>query len=367
MPRYRRRPAVFLWSRLLLALAVVFCLWLVWHLTDVLMPFAAAFALAYMAVPVVDRLGRMGVNRTLATNLMLLLAIALVVLVMLLVIPMFVSQIRGLVDRLPGLVDWLERTVSPRIHEFFGITVHFDVNSIKTGLAAHLGSVRSALANLLPALTSQGIALLTFLTNVLLTPLLAFYLLRDWHTLLASVERLLPPRWRAGVTSLCGQIDHMVGEYLRGQLAVMLIMAAFYGGGWLAVGLDSGFAIGVVAGLLVAIPYVGAFIGVLLATMAAILQYGTLPEMLMVWSVYAVGQTLEGFVITPRLVGDRIGLHPALVIFALMAAGSLFGFVGVLLALPASAVLIVLWREALARYYASRWYRRRIVRSSRPS
>ena len=173
MPRYRRRPAVFLWSRLLLALAVVFCLWLVWHLTDVLMPFAAAFALAYMAVPVVDRLGRMGVNRTLATNLMLLLAIALVVLVMLLVIPMFVSQIQGLVDRLPGLVDWLERTVSPRIHEFFGITVHFDVNSIKTGLAAHLGSVRSALANLLPALTSQGIALLTFLTNVLLTPLLA--------------------------------------------------------------------------------------------------------------------------------------------------------------------------------------------------
>ena len=291
----------------------------------------------------------------------------LVVLVMLLVIPMFVSQIQGLVDRLPGLVDWLERTVSPRIHEFFGITVHFDVNSIKTGLAAHLGSVRSALANLLPALTSQGIALLTFLTNVLLTPLLAFYLLRDWHILLASVERLLPPRWRAGVTSLCGQIDHMVGEYLRGQLAVMLIMAAFYGGGWLAVGLDSGFAIGVVAGLLVAIPYVGAFIGVLLATMAAILQYGTLPEMLMVWSVYAVGQTLEGFVITPRLVGDRIGLHPALVIFALMAAGSLFGFVGVLLALPASAVLIVLWREALARYYASRWYRRRIARSSRPS
>ena len=361
MSRIRRkssRPPVRVWPYLLAALV----LWLLWSLTEVLVPFLAAAALAYMAVPTVDALARRGLNRTLATTLVLVAVAMLLSLLLLLIVPMFIQQVQGLSERMPTLVDWLEHTVSPWLAAKLDIAVHFNGTSLRDAIVRNVGGLRQALERTLPALTSQGLALIVFLSNLFLTPILAFYLLRDWHGIVARLGQLLPPRWRPGVGEVLGKVDHMVGEFLRGQLTVMVIMAALYGLGWWLVGLDSGFAIGVVAGLLVCIPYVGAFIGVLLATLAAILQFGSLEGLAMVWGVYAVAQTLESFIITPQLVGDRIGLHPALVIFALMAFGSLFGFVGVLLALPVSAVLRVLWQEGMVRYYASRWYQRRITR-----
>ena len=340
MSRIRRkssRPPVRVWPYLLTALV----LWLLWSLTEVLVPFLAAAALAYMAVPTVDALARRGLNRALATTLVLVAVALLLSLLLLLIVPMFIQQVQGLSERMPTLVDWLEHTVSPWLAAKLDIAVHFNGTSLRDAIV---------------------LALSVFLSNLFLTPILAFYLLRDWHGIVARLGQLLPPRWRPGVGEVLGKVDHMVGEFLRGQLTVMVIMAALYGLGWWLVGLDSGFAIGVVAGLLVCIPYVGAFIGVLLATLAAILQFGSFEGLAMVWGVYAVAQTLESFIITPQLVGDRIGLHPALVIFALMAFGTLFGFVGVLLALPVSAVLRVLWQEGMVRYYASRWYQRRITR-----
>ncbi len=344
--------------------------WLLWQLAPVLAPFAAGAALAYLTVPLVDRLEARRIRRDIGAMLVLLLASLVLLLLLMLIIPMLVSQVSSLIERLPSLVDraelWGERVVSPWLLDAFGLAIHFDSVSVKRTIASNIGNLRAALTGALPALTDQGMALLTFLSNLFLTPVVAFYFLRDWHGIVERCARLLPDRWRDETARVAGNINHIVGEFLRGQLAVMLIMAVLYGTGWRLAGLQSGIAIGVVAGLLVCIPYVGAFIGVLLATLAALLQFGDLSGLLIVWAVYAAAQTAESFYITPKLVGDRIGLHPVLVIFALMAFGALFGFIGVLVALPASAVLQVLWHEGLDRYFASRWYRRRIGRHIRP-
>jgi predicted PurR-regulated permease PerM len=214
------------------------------------------------------------------------------------------------------------------------------------------------LARAVPLITDQGLALFGYVSNALLLPLVLFYLVRDWRRFTAPMAELIPRRWFVELDRLGGEIDSMLGQFLRGQLAVMVIMAAVYGCGLWAVGLESGFAIGVVAGLLVFIPYVGAAIGLLLATLAAVLQFGSLSGLLLVWLVFVLGQLLESMIITPKLVGERIGLHPLVVIFALMAFGQLFGFVGIMLALPISAVLVVLVRLGRLRYLDSRFYRR---------
>jgi predicted PurR-regulated permease PerM len=201
-----------------------------------------------------------------------------------------------------------------------------------------------------------GSALLALLGNVVLAPMVAFYLLVDWHGLTARLRQLLPPRWLAGVDAFLGETDAILGEYLRGQMLVMLVLAVLYSVGLAAVGLNLAVAIGVFTGLAVFVPYIGFGVGLVLGTFAALLEFQSWTGVLAVWVVFGVGQFLESFVLTPRLLGERIGLHPLVVIFALMAFGHLYGFVGVLVALPVSAVLLVVLRLAVRRYRASDLY-----------
>ena len=210
----------------------------------------------------------------------------------------------------------------------------------------------------MPTLLQQGGSLVSSLSNLVLLPFLLYYFLLDWARWTQGIKTMIPRRYLETYTRISGNMDTVLGEFLRGQLTVMLVMGLVYGLGLMLVGLESGFAIGMVAGLLVFVPYLGAFTGLLLATMAALLQFGTWQGLLAVWAVFAVGQFLESFIITPKIVGDRIGLSPFWVIFALMAFGSLFGFVGMLLALPLAAVTLVLLREGVAAYMGSRFYRR---------
>jgi predicted PurR-regulated permease PerM len=233
-----------------------------------------------------------------------------------------------------------------------------DPDQARAWLGDHKSEAGQFLRDAWPSLTARGAALFGFATSAVLLPVLLFYFLRDWSDMLARLERLVPPRWQAMTGGLIAEVDEVLGQYLRGQLSVMLLMAAFYALGLRLTGLNSALPIGVVAGLLVFIPYLGVIVGVSLATLTAALQFHALAGMLPVWAVFLTGQLLEGFVITPRLVGERIGLHPVAVIFALMAFGQLFGFIGVLLALPLAAVTLVAVRRLHAQYLDSPWYRR---------
>lgn len=211
----------------------------------------------------------------------------------------------------------------------------------------------------MPTLMRQSTQVIAGVSNFLLLPFLLYYFLLDWKRWSNGIQALIPRRFVDTYMRITGNMDSVLGEFLRGQLTVMLIMGLVYGMGLMLTGLDSGFAIGMIAGILVFVPYLGAFTGLLLASLAAVLQFGSWPGVLMVWGVFAVGQFLESFFITPKIVGDRIGLSPFWVIFSLMAFGQLMGFVGMLIGLPLAAVTLVLLREGVNAYFASHFYKHR--------
>lgn len=342
--------------------ALLGLLWLLFTLSSVLTPFVVAAVLAYVLDPAVAWLTRHRVGRATASLLVMLAGMLLIVMLLLVVVPMLIEQSQALMARLPGFIDFVQHRFLPWLDARFGIKIALNAENWRQTLAAQGGFIRNALSQLVPQLTHGGAVLFTFLSNLVLLPLLLYYFLLDWPRMCAWVASLVPKRWVDDIGEVAHELDTVLGEFLRGQISVMLLMAAVYGGGLMLTGLESGLAIGIVAGLLVFIPYLGAFIGLLLATLAALLQFDSFSGLLLVWGVFMLGQTLESFFITPYLVGERIGLSPMAVIFALMAFGQLMGFTGILLALPLAAITLVLGRALLARYFTSRFYQRRIER-----
>jgi predicted PurR-regulated permease PerM len=357
MPAYRRpssrRPAL-PWPWLASALALIALLWL---LAPVLGPFLAAAMLAYMTDPLVDRLERLRLSRTAATVWVLaglcLLGIALLAIVL----PLALNQGGQLLARLPAMLQHAQLRLQPLLLEYAGWSGPLDIGQLTQLAREHLGTLQSATQRLVPSLWAGGTAALAWLGNLALIPLVLFYLLRDWHVLLDRIADLIPRRWLATVTSIATASDAVLGQFLRGQLLVMALMSALYCTGLLAIGLDAAIPLGLLSGLLCFIPYVGMAIGLVLSTLAAALQFDSWQGILLVWAVFGCGQLLEGMVITPWLVGDSIGLHPVVVIFALLAGGQLFGFAGIMLALPVSACLLVILRHVRQRYVTSRFYR----------
>ncbi len=328
-------------------------------LQPVLTPFVVAAVLAYALTPVVDRLAALGRGR-----LPRLLAVVVVELVFLLamlglalmVVPIVAKEIPLIREQLPQLWDRLDTTLGPWLAQF-GIHVSLDIGSLKAQFSKYLqANYEDAFGPLLSSLKLGGSVALTLAFNALLIPVALFYLLADWDRFVTRVLELVPPRTRPGVDSFTHEADQVLGQYLRGQLLVMLTMAVFYSTGLALFGLDLALPIGLFTGLAMFVPYIGFGIGLLLATLAALLQFDPGKALLVVAAVYGTGQVIEGFYITPRLVGERIGLHPLAVIFALLAFGQLFGFVGVLVALPASAVLLVAIRRVRAGYMSSKLY-----------
>ncbi len=333
------------------------CAWLLYLLAPILTPFVAAAMLAYICDPLVRRLCKFRLSRTLATVLVLLALLGVLVLLVLIMLPLLQKEANVFVTRLPELIDSIRIKLLPYLQREFGIALSWDAATIKELLLGHLQNAGAAAARMLPWLGGGGSALLVIAMNVLLIPVALFYLLRDWPQLLSHIEQILPRRQHAKVLEIAGEVDRVLAEFLRGQLAVMLLMSAYYVIGlWLA-GLEFALPIGLLAGMLVFVPYLGMITGLALATLGAFTQFDHFSSVLVVWAVFASGQLLEGMVVTPRLVGERIGLHPLAVIFALLAFGQLFGFFGVLLALPLSAVLLVGLRHARVWYLGSALYR----------
>jgi predicted PurR-regulated permease PerM len=274
------------------------------------------------------------------------------------VLPLLEKEISLFVTLLPDWIELARVRLMPKLQQWFGADLQWDSAAVKNILLSHWQSAGGLLERLLPWLGSSGGIILSLLLDLLLTPVAMFYLLRDWNEWLARVDDLVPRHLHAKVTEISVEVDRVLAEFLRGQISVMLLMSVYYVLAlWLA-GLEFALPIGIVAGMLVFVPYLGMITGLVLATLAAAMQFTEFGNVVLVWAVFGAGQLLEGMAVTPRLVGKRVGLHPLAVIFALLSFGQLFGFFGLLLALPLSAILLVALRYARAWYLSSTMYRK---------
>ena len=329
---------------------------LLYFLSPILAPFLFAAILAYISNPLVGWLARKRVPRALGAAAVMLLFGGLFLLLLLILLPLFIKEVRLLSERLPGFLVQLNENLAPWIKARFGAELQFDLAGLKKLLSENLQGADGLGIKLLDSLRIGGLAVLGFLVNLLLVPVVLFYLLRDWNALLAQIDALLPRRWQPQFATIATEVDAVLAEFLRGQIAVMVLMSVLYVLGlWLA-GLEFALPIGIITGMLVFVPYVGMLTGLLLATLVALMQFPSASGVIPVWVVFGIGQALEGTLVTPLLVGKRIGLHPVAVIFALLAFGQIFGFFGVLLALPASAALLVGLRHLGIQYRNSSLY-----------
>ena len=330
-------------------------------LGPVMTPFIASAILAYALNPAVDwftrrRIGRFPMPRSVAVSIVLLLLVAALLGLVLVVVPVLQKEFILLREQVPNLLVKINNYLTPFLRDF-GINARLDSAGLQKimnqQLAASSEEIWSAV---LASARIGGVALLGWLATFVLVPVLLFYLLMDWHLLLRRIAEMIPRRWLSSSLSMAAEVDSLLAQYLRGQLAVMLILAAFYSIGLLLVRLDVALPVGIITGLLVVVPYLGFGLGLVLALMAALLQFNSLQGIMLVSLVYGVGQFVESAFLTPRLVGERIGLHPLVVIFALLAFGQMFGFAGVLLALPASAILAVAFKHLRRHYMHSSFY-----------
>src|SRR5262249_54245129 len=281
---------------------------------------------------------------------------ALVLGLAIVLIPLLQAEVSVFAQRLPVLAEQFLNRITPWVQENFGITVQLDLATLKQLIADHAEGAKALSLQMLSGVKSGGLFLLALLVNLALIPVVMFYLLRDWNLLVKRIDDLVPRRWLHLVRQLAHEVDKVLAEFLHGQALVMLSLAVYYTIAlWLA-GLQFALPIGILTGLLIFVPYVGFGLGFILGTLAALLQWNGWPGFIAVLAVYGVGQLLENYVLIPYLVGTRIGLHPLAVIFALLAFGQLFGFAGVLLALPVSAALLVGLRHMRAGYVESPVY-----------
>ncbi|MDQ3269027.1 MAG: AI-2E family transporter [Pseudomonadota bacterium] len=338
------------------AAAVV--IWLLGLLAPILTPFVLAALLGWLGDPLVDRLERAGRSRNVAVILVFLAMTLLVLLALGLLVPLLERQIAVLIRSIPGYREWLMSSALPWVESRSGleITSWLDFDRIGELLRSNWERAGGMASVLLGYMSRSGFAVLALVTNIVLLPVITFFFLRDWDTLVMRAAALVPRDHLETVSRLASQSSDVLGGFLRGQFMVMLILGVMYGFGLWLVGLDLGILIGIIAGLLTFVPYVGPASGIVLGSIAALVQYGDWKHVAGVLVVFGVGQVIESYWLTPKLVGDRIGLHPVAVIFAVLAGGQLFGFLGMLLALPVAAVANVLLRYAEERYTHSRLY-----------
>jgi predicted PurR-regulated permease PerM len=342
--------------------------WLLWLLGPVLTPFLFSALLAYIADPLITRLERMNMRRELAVSLVFTAVIVILVGILLLLVPVLIREIVDLFNRLPGYAEQLQERFQPMVEEYLDIQFDaetFDATRIRQILEENFESIAKASRATWGYLSDSGGRFVIWITGIFLIPLVTFYLMRDWHRALDAIRDLLPRNVEPVVVRLARDCDDALGGFLRGQLLVMLGQGLIYAIGLWIIGLNNGLAIGAIAGLVSFVPYLGAIIGVALAVITALIQdsatfgFGVESRLIfvvLVALVFTVGQLVESFLLTPTLIGDRIGMHPVLVIFTVLAGGFLFGFIGVLLALPVAAAGTVLVRFFYNNYKLSRVY-----------
>ncbi|RKZ84818.1 MAG: AI-2E family transporter [Gammaproteobacteria bacterium] len=343
-------------NKLFIIIATVVAGWLFYLLSPVLMPFFIAALLAYLGDPVVDKLESWKLSRTLSVSIVFAVLLLIALAILLIFLPLLFNQIGSLVKRLPDYLELFQSTVIPWLSSV-GVPIEiFDINTFKQALTKYLSEIGQVTSNVLGYMTRSGVVILQWVTTLFLVPVIAFYLLRDWDLFIARFKELLPRRYAKDFVALVVECNEMLAAFIHGQLMVMLALTIIYTIGLTMIGLELGLLIGVISGIVSFVPYLGLIVGISLAGIAAFLQFHEWLPVLMVVIVFSAAQTLEGTVLTPHFVGERIGLHPVAVLFAVMAGAQLFGFIGVLLALPVAAVAMVLLRHAHQKYLTSELY-----------
>jgi predicted PurR-regulated permease PerM len=333
--------------------AAALVLWFLISIEPVLMPFFVSMILAYLGDPLADRLEKRGLSRRLAVSVVFLLLTLIVTLTLLLVVPVLGRQLGQLIESLPAVLAWIQETVVPRIRSLTGLDLNPDIDEMRRTIVDNWRETGTFAATLLGQVSRSGLALVAWIGNLALIPVVTFYLLLDWDVIVARIRGWLPRRWEPAAVRLAGECDEVLSAFLRGQLIVMICLGVIYAVGLTLLGVRFGMLIGLLAGLASIVPYLGVIVGISVAGVVAFFQFGDWLVLLGVGAVFAFGQLVESVVLQPKLLGDRIGLHPVAVIFAVLAGGNLFGFTGVLLALPAAAVIMVLLREIATRYKRS--------------
>lgn len=331
-------------------------------LGPVLMPFIVAAILAYVLNPWVDKLcalkyKNLRLPRAVAATLLIIFVIAAALAMVLIIVPILQKEAPQLQEQIPRFFDKFDQVISPFLAHY-GFSIRLDSTGIKALLTEQMAGSGDVIGKaVLSSIRVGGTALLGLLANLLLIPIVLFYLLLDWHALIHRIAHFIPRRWVHGANNAVNEVDDILAQYLRGQIMVMIVLAAYYAIALSIARFDLALPVGIITGFLVFIPYLGYGIGLALALIGAVLQFNDLSGLIYVGIIYGFGQFLESFILTPRLVGERIGLHPLTVIFALMAFGQLFGFIGILVALPASAIISVAVKHIRSSYLNSPFYR----------
>jgi predicted PurR-regulated permease PerM len=340
--------------RWIILVAVALTLYVVYLLSPILTPFLAGIVLAYLFDPLVTRMTIWKINRTIGTTLVFFVMSLLLFLAVLALVPVVIEQAIKLVTVFPKLLERIQTELVPYLNIHLGLNIN--LKSLTDLSMQHAQDIGTVLAKGAGVIFGNGTAVILSLMNLILIPVIGFYLLRDWPNLMEKIRALIPRQQEARWVGLAAESNLMLGGFLRGQLAVMLANGVTYSIGLSLIGLDTGIVIGMSAGMLSFVPYLGNLIGITMALIAIYIQTGEFMPLMWVLLVFGLGQTLESVLWQPRFVGERIGLHPVAVIFAVMAGGVLFGFFGILLALPVSAILMVMARHGLQYYQHSQFY-----------
>lgn len=328
---------------------------LLWFLTPILAPFVIGAGIAYLGDPLADRLERLGLSRAASVSIVFTGFVFVLLLLLVLLAPMLYAQSIALIHNIPSWIGWILDTGLPKLG--IDIGTRLDADGLQQIVSEHWSEAGDIVKTLWLRVSESGKAFVTMAANLLMIPIVSFYLMRDWDRLVAWIGTLIPPRLLPQASGFAREADEVLGSFIRGQLLVMAALATIYSAGLTLVGLKLGLIIGVIAGLLSFVPYLGFAVGFGAALIAMLVQSHEWLPLVWICLVFGIGQVLESAVLTPILVGDKIGMHPVAVIFAVMAGGQLFGFIGVLVALPVSAVIAVALRHAKAQWLLSPLYR----------
>lgn len=338
-----------------LGLFVLFC-YGIYVLRSVLLPFVAGIIIGYLLDPWVVKFTKMGMNRTLATCLVLVLLIIILVPALALLISVINEQVSRFVSVIPEYLSALAKKIEPYINDLQKNYPNFDAEKVKLYIRSNLASYLKFLGKLAQNIISGSFALANIISLLLITPVVAFYMLRDWDGFVLKIDSLLPRKNKKSIREQAKEIDRTLAGFIRGQLSVCVLLGSFYSLGLYFVGLELGVLVGFIAGLISFIPYIGSISGFVISMGIAFAQFDSIGPILQVVGVFAVGQFLEGNFLTPKLVGDSVGLHPVWIMFALLAGGVLLGFLGLMIAVPTAAVIGVLIRHAIRNYKHSSLY-----------
>ncbi|CAN7400869.1 AI-2E family transporter [Rhizobium sp. LjRoot254] len=346
------RRQIFFWLLVLAAFIGFLMLF-----SSILLPFVAGMALAYFLDPVADRLQRWGFSRMAATSVILMSFVILLTIALMIIVPLLASQAADFAKNVPGYVTSLQGILAETNSTLVPDWLKDQMGTLKENVGKYIGEGATFIAGVFVQIWASGKALVDILSLLVITPVVAFYLLLDWDKMIAKVDRWVPRDWTGVVRRLAGEMDHAIAGFVRGQGTICIVLAVLYGGSLSLAGLNFGLLIGIVSGLVSFIPYVGSLLGLVLSVGVALVQFWPdYPWIGLIAAIFFLGQVIDGYVLQPKLIGERIGLHPVWLMFALLAFGSLFGFVGLLVAVPLSACIAVLVRYALSRYLDSDLY-----------